>query len=125
MIGLPSPAEVAAVNVSGSVGMKHDGGKPRPTLIFNHMPEAIHGVIRVLEFGAVKYEEGSWKTVPNGERRYFDASLRHIMELAEHGIDHIDPESGERAIYHLLCDLMFIAQLAHNRRTYQEQSNGE
>ena len=55
---------------------KHDQSKPRFSLI---PVGTLNAVIRVLEFGASKYAENNWQTVPDARRRYYDAmrSWRH------------------------------------------------
>lgn len=105
----------AEVNHTGTTGMKYDGGKPRPGLLFKYAMAGIRGVIAVLEFGAKKYAPGSWVTVPEGEERYFEAAQRHFMDIQEHGLDHLDHESGLLSLDHLLCDLLFVRQLVANR----------
>lgn len=105
----------AEVNHTGTTGMKYDGGKPRPGLLFKYAMAGIRGVIAVLEFGAKKYAPGSWVTVPEGEDRYFEAAQRHFMDIQEHGLDHLDHESGLLSLDHLLCDLLFVRQLVANR----------
>jgi hypothetical protein len=73
-------------------GVKHDSGKPRPTLVMRSMSRAIQAVIEVGEFGAKKYAEDNWLKVTYGQQRYTDAMLRHL--LAEmHGVER-DPDSG-------------------------------
>ena len=55
--------------------LKHDQSKPRASLL----PKgAVSAVIRVLEFGAKKYDLDNWKTVPDAKVRYYDAMQRHI-----------------------------------------------
>ena len=63
-------------------GSKLDAGKVRPGLLFNGMPRALWAVAEVATFGADKYTDGGWLTVPNGEARYNDAKLRHLLKKA-------------------------------------------
>lgn len=45
-------------------GQKFDKNKPRMSLL----PKgALNAVIRVLEFGATKYQENNWKYVPDAK----------------------------------------------------------
>ena len=56
-------------------GKKFDQNKPRMSLL----PKgALSAVIRVLEFGATKYQVDNWKHVPDAKVRYYDAMQRHI-----------------------------------------------
>lgn len=90
-------------NCSG--GRKFDGGKPR----FGLVPmNALSAVARVLTAGAVKYEPGNWRRVPDANNRYFDAAMRHMVswKLGEK----FDPETGENHLAHALCCLMFILE---------------
>lgn len=89
--------------------MKHDGGKPRWSLLRRGVTRALEGIITVLEFGAKKYAEDSWKTVENGERRYRDALDRHLAEIDKG--DEFDAETGLPHIYHVGCNALFLAEL--------------
>ena len=52
------------------IGQKYDEQKPRMSLL----PKgSLSAVIRVLEFGATKYQENNWKHVPDAKVRYYDA----------------------------------------------------
>lgn len=71
-------------------GAKLDAGKARPDLILNDMPRALMALAEIAAYGAQKYTEGGWVSVPNGIQRYTAAMDRH--RLAEH--EGCDPESG-------------------------------
>lgn len=83
-------------------GMKHDGGKPRLSLIPG---VALLEIAEVLEYGARKYAEGNWKQV-RPLRRYLDAALRHLHAVAD-GED-LDPESGLPHLAHAGCSILFL-----------------
>jgi hypothetical protein len=86
--------------------LKHDHGKTRWDLL----PwESLEGVANVLTFGADKYDEESWRDVPDGARRYFSAMLRHWRALQRGEV--IDPESGLPHRFHFLCNAAFICEL--------------
>lgn len=72
-------------------GAKLDTGKVRPSLILNGMARALTAVAEVGTFGANKYTDGGWVSVPNGFARYEDAQQRHALARAK-GETH-DPES--------------------------------
>lgn len=84
-------------------GRKFDGGKLQYGLI---PPLALAEMVKVLTFGAEKYEPDNWKRVPDSKRRYFDAMERHIW--AYKGGEVIDPESGIHHLAHAMCCLSFL-----------------
>lgn len=74
------------------LGAKLDAGKVRPGLVVFGFPRALMAVSKVGTFGAAKYTDHGWRHVPDGERRYSDAMLRHL--LTEATGEQVDPESG-------------------------------
>lgn len=60
-------------------GVKFDDGKPRPDLILGSMARAMLAVGEVAAYGAAKYTEGGWQTVPDGIARYRAAKDRHRL----------------------------------------------
>jgi hypothetical protein len=56
---------------------------------------ALQAVGRVGTYGAQKYSDNGWMQVPDGERRYTDAMMRHLMKEAD-GED-VDPTTD---LYH-------------------------
>ena len=72
-------------------GLKHDGGKIKPRLIIEGFPRALSAVAEVATFGANKYTEDGWVTVPDGIKRYTDAKYRHALAEAEG--EELDAES--------------------------------
>lgn len=61
-------------------GAKLDAGKVRPALVLGGFARALLEVAKVGTFGAAKYTDNGWTTVPNGEERYDDALLRHWLK---------------------------------------------
>lgn len=85
---------------------KHDQGKTRWDLL----PwDSLEGVAQVLTFGAEKYAEDSWREVPEGEKRYFSAMIRHWRAM-KNG-EKLDPESGLPHRFHFLCNAGFLCEL--------------
>ena len=84
-------------------GRKFDGGKLEYGLL---PPFALEETVKVLTFGAQKYERGNWQRVPDAKRRYFDAMERHIWAWKKG--EQIDPESGIHHLAHAMCCLMFL-----------------
>jgi hypothetical protein len=97
--------EIRVTNEKG--GTKADGLKPRPTLLLRSMPEAVQSVIRILEYGAKKYDDNNWKKVE--AHRYDDAALRHI--LAYLSGEELDKETSESHLSHAITCLLFRLQL--------------
>ena len=71
------------------IGVKLDQGKPRMSLVLGGFAEALTAVAAVGTFGAQKYTDNGWREVPQGQERYTDALLRHLLAPED-----IDPESG-------------------------------
>jgi hypothetical protein len=87
-------------------GIKLDQGKLRYTLL----PfKAITEVVKVLEFGAKKYEKDNWQKVTNGKERYLDAALRHLVAYLAG--EAVDKESGLHHLAHATCCILFTLWL--------------
>lgn len=84
-------------------GVKYDGGKPRYDLID---PSALEGLASVLTMGAEKYDDDNWKKVPEAEKRYYSALIRHL-EARRLG-ELIDSESGLPHAAHVMANAMFL-----------------
>jgi len=92
-------------------GMKFDGDKPRWGLL----PEiAVNEIVKVLTYGAKKYNPGNWKYVEGRRWRYFDAMRRHLYawkEEANFGRNRkfiFDKDSGLMHLAHAGCCLLFL-----------------
>lgn len=72
-------------------GAKLDNSKNRLGLVFMGFSRALSAVGEVGTYGARKYSDDGWTAVPDGERRYTDALLRHL--LAEARGEAFDSES--------------------------------
>lgn len=83
-------------------GAKLDAGKNRLGLVLFGFARALRAVGQVGTYGANKYSDNGWMKVTNGEARYTDAMLRHLLAEAEGEV--IDPETK----------LMHAAQSAWN-----------
>ena len=88
---------------STTQGRKFDGGKLEYGLL---PPYALKETVKVLTFGAQKYERDNWQKVPDSKRRYFDALQRHLWAWKEG--EEVDPESGIHHLAHAMCCLMFL-----------------
>ena len=100
-VGAADTITVTKSNTSN--GRKFDGGKLEYGLL---PPLALEETVKVLTFGAQKYERDNWKKVPDSKRRYFDAMERHIWAYKRG--EQMDPESGIHHLAHAMCCLMFL-----------------
>ncbi len=90
-------------------GVKYDDGKLRWELL----PIApIEEVVKVLTYGAKKYDDENWRKVSNQRSRYYAAALRHIVAWWKG--EKIDPESGCSHLAHAICCLVFLMEGANN-----------
>lgn len=90
-----------------AIGAKDDHGKLR----FDLVPfEALAAVVRVLDFGAKKYQPDGWRHVAEPRRRYFAATMRHVLAWWAGEVN--DAESGEPHLAHAACCILFLLALA-------------
>ena len=87
-------------------GRKFDEGKLQYGLV---PPLALRETVKVLTFGAEKYEPDNWRRVPDGPRRYFDAAQRHLWEYKQG--EKFDSETGVSHLAHALCCIMFMLDI--------------
>lgn len=90
-------------------GAKLDNGKPRPGLVLGAFSKALSEVVKVGTFGANKYSDHGWLSVPNGVERYTDAMLRH--HFAEAGGERDDPESKLSHAAHRAWNALAVLEL--------------
>lgn len=75
-----------------------------------HGPLAgLDAVLKVLEFGAKKYDENNWMLLPDAKNRYTNAAWRHVLAMVRGEVN--DPETGHAHAAHLGCNLVFLAYL--------------
>lgn len=91
-------------------GVKYDNGKlPMSLLPF----ESLEEISKVLDYGAKKYIENGWQTVPNAIKRYEDAILRHFSAYKRGELK--DEESGLTHISHMACNALFLVWFELNK----------
>ena len=90
-------------------GAKLDHGKVRPALVLGGFARALTEVAKVGSFGAAKYSENGWVSVPNGVARYSDAGLRHW--LAKQAGEDKDPDSQLDHLAHAAWNALAVLDL--------------
>lgn len=96
----------AAFSVATAMGRKFDDGKLDYTLV----PfDALDEIVKVLMFGARKYDRDNWKHVDNAMQRYAAAAFRHLTAHAKGEAN--DPETGISHLAHAGCCVLFMLSL--------------
>ena len=91
-------------------GVKHDKDK----LDFTLLPwGSIEEVVKVLMFGARKYEADNWKEVSDGYKRYCKAIARHFSDLMKG--EEFDVESGLHHAAHIAANALFMLYFLNNK----------
>ena len=96
-------------------GAKLDAGKLRPELVLSAFSRALHEVVAVGTYGANKYTDNGWLSVPDGMARYSDAQLRH--RLRRWIGEDIDPETGLLHLAHEAWNVLAVLELALRERS--------
>ena len=104
-------------------GAKLDAGKNRLGLVLCGFARALQEVGRVGTYGANKYTDNGWMEVPDGERRYTDAMLRHLMREAT-GEEH-DPDTGLHHAAHAAWNALARLDLALRKTPNTEVTGAE
>lgn len=90
-------------------GAKDDSGKNRMALVLGAFAPALMLVSKVGTFGANKYTDNGWQTVPKGIARYEDAMLRHYFQYKDG--ETVDPESGIHHLAHCAWNALAVLTL--------------
>lgn len=101
---MDSKATVEMDNAAKEIlGMKFDDDKPRWELL---PYEEMEDIVKVLTFGAKKYDDDNWQRVEPFNKRYFGAFMRHL--IAWWTGKKKDPQSGMSHLAHAACNLLFL-----------------
>lgn len=92
-------------------GAKLDAGKVQAGLLLD-FSRALEAVADVATHGAAKYSPGGWLKVFDGQRRYTDAMLRHLLADAQAGGNSFDPDSLLRHAAHTAWNALAVLELA-------------
>jgi hypothetical protein len=92
-------------------GAKLDADKLRMGLVFGGFGHAMEQVARIGTYGAKKYSDNGWQSVADGEARYKDALLRHLVAAMKKGGNALDPESGLPHLAHMAWNALAVLEL--------------
>lgn len=87
-------------------GAKLDAGKNRLGLILGGFSLALLEVGKVGTYGAQKYSDNGWMSVPSGQERYTDALFRHLLAQEE-----CDPDTGLLHAAHAAWNSLAVLEL--------------
>lgn len=97
-----------ALNVSGSQAMRFNEGKLEWSLIDF---KQLEGMVRVLQFGAKKYDRDNWKKgLPM--RQQCESMMRHLVAIMSGEVR--DKETGEYHWHCIQCNAMFMGHTYEN-----------
>ena len=93
----------------GRTGVKDDREKPMMGVVFRDFARALEAVGDVGTYGVRKYAAHGWETVPEADRRYMDAMIRHMLSHLQ-GEDR-DPESDLDHLAHMAWNALCVLEL--------------
>ena len=101
---------VLITGVKMSKAINHNEGKPRPSLVLADTRKSFAEVVKVAEFGCLKYSRDNWKS--GGEqfqKDNQDSMMRHFLDYLDGKT--IDPESGCHPLSSLIRRAMMELEL--------------
>jgi hypothetical protein len=90
--------------------INHNEGKPRPSLVLVDTRKAFDEVVKVVEFGCLKYSRDNWKS--GGEqfqKDNQDSMIRHFLDYLNEKT--VDEESGCHPLAHMIRRAMIELEL--------------
>ena len=100
--------EEKAIEDSFKVAARHNEGKPKMSYVF-HYPHALEALAKVMEQGAIKYEDMNWKKGNKPDGEYLDACGRHILKHVNEGVH--DDDIGVIHLAQAVWNLMTLIEL--------------
>lgn len=100
--------------------IKADAGKPQLTLV---PTQILTDIAYVRMYGVKKYgKKESWKSVEI--ERYRDAMFRHMLAYLNDP-QGVDEESGLPHLSHLACNVAFLCELEHERKSEKKYNDDD
>lgn len=96
-------------------GLRYNQGKLRWSLVDF---DALEDMVKVLEFGAEKYDDHNWKKGLN-TTQVCESLMRHLTAYLR-GEDK-DPESGVSHIGHIQCNAMFLSYMEKFKKDFDDR----
>ena len=97
--------------------LRYNEGKPKWSLVHY---ESLIPMIRVLEFGALKYAPKNWMK-PMNETEILESMQRHLAAVMDGEL--YDKESGIHHMGHIMCNAMFY-NYHFNQEQLKKEENG-
>lgn len=95
---------------------RYNSDKPQLAYVFE-FPAVIEALARIMEFGAIKYDDGNWKLGNKPDKEYWDSFTRHLMALKKGEV--YDPDSGCSHLGQMIWNLCAMFQLNHPDAVYE------
>lgn len=100
-------------------GFKLDNDKPKMSLV---PLDACKAIAELMTWALQKYpNKDNWRSIENGEERYFDSMLRHL-EAIQSGVD-VDPETGYPHAYAVGANALFFLSHYLKRNSIDKHSS--
>ena len=116
-----APAEPVECDPSGlplsAPGAKADAGKVLGGLLLD-FAHALELVAEVGTHGAGKYSRGGWIAVQDGQQRYLDAAMRHLLKLGKG--EQNDADSGLPHLAHIAWNFLAVLDLQQRSAAHRD-----
>lgn len=93
-------------------------GKPNLSYFLKFV-NPMKAIARIMEFGAIKYEEDNWKLGGKPDREYLDSMMRHLTAWMEGEL--YDQDSGCSHLGHAIWNLLALHELNHSDEIIDEE----
>jgi hypothetical protein len=96
---------------------RYNQSKPQLSYIMK-FPTPMKAIARIMEFGAIKYEEDNWKLGGKPDKEYLDSMFRHLNQWLEG--EAYDNDSGCSHLGHAIWNLLALHELNHKEEILNE-----